>query len=98
FDDQFAFLQEAGIPIVMLGLLQAIPRTPLYERLERTGRLRSPAQGNNTLSFTNIDPICMPYEDLVNGYRSLFERLYTPKAIADRWLPHPYQWRAPPDP
>jgi radical SAM superfamily enzyme YgiQ (UPF0313 family) len=97
FDDQFTFLQEAGIPIVMLGLLQAIPRTPLYERLERTGRLRSPAQGNNTLSFTNIDPICMPYEDLVNGYRSLFARLYTLKAIGDRWLANIDQWRAVPD-
>jgi len=54
FDDQYEFLQAAGIPIVMLGLLQAIPRTPLYERLERAGRLRAPTQGNNTLSFTNI--------------------------------------------
>jgi radical SAM superfamily enzyme YgiQ (UPF0313 family) len=97
FDDQFAFLQEAGIPIVMLGLLQAIPRTPLYERLERAGRLRSPAQGNNTLSFTNIDPVCMTYEDLVNGYRSLFARLYTLDAIADRWLANVDQWRAVPD-
>src|SRR5205814_9462337 len=75
FDDQYAFLQEAGIPIVMLGLLQAIPRTPLYERLEKAGRLRAPAQGNNTLSFTNIDPVCMSYGELVNGYRALFTRM-----------------------
>ena len=45
FEDQYDFLQEAGIPIVMLGLLQAIPRTPLYERLERTGRLPKPHAG-----------------------------------------------------
>jgi radical SAM superfamily enzyme YgiQ (UPF0313 family) len=92
FEDQFAFLQQAGIPIVMLGLLQAIPRTPLYERLEKAGRLRSPAQGNNTLSFTNIEPTCMSYADLVNGYRELFTRLYTLDAIGDRWLSNVEQW------
>jgi len=94
FEDQYAFLQEAGIPIVMLGLLQAIPRTPLYERLERAGRLRSPSQGNNTLSFTNIEPTCMPYDQLVNGYRELFTRLYGFQAIGDRWLANVDTWRA----
>jgi radical SAM superfamily enzyme YgiQ (UPF0313 family) len=92
FDDQYSFLQEAGLPIVMLGLLQAIPRTPLYERLERTQRLRAPAQGNNTLSFTNIEPVCMTYGELVNGYRALFGRVYTFEAIADRWLANVAQW------
>jgi len=96
FEDQYSFLQEAGVPIVMLGLLQAIPRTPLYERLERVGRLRSPVQGNNTLSFTNIEPTCMSYEELVNGYRELFTRLYTLKAIGDRWLANIEQWRTVP--
>jgi hypothetical protein len=96
FDDQYAFLQDAGIPIVMLGLLQAIPRTPLYERLEKAGRLRAPFGGNNTLSFTNIEPICMRHEDLVNGYRSLFTRLYTPRALGDRWLANVEQWRTVP--
>jgi radical SAM superfamily enzyme YgiQ (UPF0313 family) len=93
FADQYTFLQAAGIPIVMLGLLQAIPRTPLYERLEHAGRLRTPVQGNNTLSFTNIDPICMTYEELVNGYRTLFTKLYTLDAIGDRWLANVDQWR-----
>jgi len=94
FEDQYDFLQESGVPIVMLGLLQAIPRTPLYERLERAGRLRSPAQGNNTLSFTNIEPVCMRYDELVDGYRDLFTRVYTFEAMGDRWLANVSQWRA----
>ncbi len=92
FDDQYEFLQAAGTPVVMLGLLQAIPRTPLYERLERAGRLRSPLQGNNTLSFTNIEPICMRYDELVNGYRKLFTRIYQLSALGDRWLANVSQW------
>jgi hypothetical protein len=62
--------------------------------LERAGRLRSPTQGNNTLSFTNIEPICMRYEQLVDGYRELFTRIYGFQAIGDRWLANVDSWRA----
>ncbi len=92
FEDQYKFLQKSGIPIVMLGILQAIPRTPLYERLEKAGRLRSAAQGNNTLSFTNVEPLQMSYEQLINGYRELFARIYTWDAVGDRWLSNVKQW------
>ncbi len=92
FDDQYTFLQLAGVPIAMLGILQAIPRTPLYERVEREGRLRSAAQGNNTLSVTNIEPKNMTYDELVTGYRDLFIRSYTWDAIGERWLNNVKQW------
>ena len=92
FEDQYEFLQLAGVPIVMLGILQAIPRTPLYERLEKAGRLRSAAQGNNTLSFTNIEPLQLSYEELIDGYRELFQRIYTWDAVGDRWLSNVEQW------
>ena len=92
FEDQYEFLQLAGVPIVMLGILQAIPRTPLYERLEEAGRLRSVAQGNNTLSFTNIEPEQMSYDELISGYRELFQRIYTWEALGDRWLANVEQW------
>ena len=92
FEDQYTFLQMAGIPVAMLGILQAIPRTPLYERIEKEGRLRSAAQGNNTLSVTNIEPKKMTYEELVTGYRDLFLRAYTWDAIGERWLNNVKQW------
>jgi radical SAM superfamily enzyme YgiQ (UPF0313 family) len=92
FEDQYQFLQMAGVPIAMLGILQAIPRTPLYERIEKAGRLRSAAQGNNTLSVTNIQPLKMTYEELVTGYRDLFLRSYTWDAIGERWLNNVRQW------
>ena len=97
FEDQYEFLQLAGAPIVMLGILQAIPRTPLYERLEKEGRLRSAAQGNNTLSFTNIEPLQMSYGALITGYRELFQRIYTWDALGDRWLANVEQWSKYPD-
>jgi radical SAM superfamily enzyme YgiQ (UPF0313 family) len=41
FEDQFQFIQNNGITLAMVGMLQAIPRTPLYERLQRDGRCRT---------------------------------------------------------
>src|SRR5262249_33195893 len=35
FDRQFEFIRRSGIVVASLGLLLALPRTPLYERLAR---------------------------------------------------------------
>ena len=40
FEDQFRFIQDNGILLAMVGMLTAVPKTPLYERLEKAGRLR----------------------------------------------------------
>jgi len=34
FDEQFQFIQDARIPISMTGMLNAMPKTPLYARLK----------------------------------------------------------------
>ena len=39
FEDQFRFIQDNGITLAMVGMLQAIPTTPLYERLRARGTL-----------------------------------------------------------
>ena len=48
FDLQISFIQELAVPTAMVGLLMALPRTKLYERLEREGRILSQSNGNNT--------------------------------------------------
>ena len=40
FDEQYEFIRRNGIGIAGLSVLSPIPTTPLYERLERAGRLR----------------------------------------------------------
>jgi radical SAM superfamily enzyme YgiQ (UPF0313 family) len=47
FDRQVEFIEQSAIPIAMVGLLQALPGTQLYRRLEREGRLIGDADGNN---------------------------------------------------
>ena len=80
FDDQFRFIQDNGITLAMVGMLQAIPTTPLYERLERDGRL---VEEDTDCNFV---PKQMSREELREGYWNLVKRLYTPQAFLDRYF------------
>jgi len=75
FDEQFRFIQEARIPISMTGLLNAIPRTPLYTRLKKAGRLVAEHVGDQFI-FTNVLPSGMSRIELYQGYKRLLQRLY----------------------
>ncbi len=79
FDDQYNFIQDNGITLAMVGMLQAIPRTPLFERLEKTGRLVDDPN-------CNFVPQQMTREELIGGYWGLVKRLYSPSAYLDRYM------------
>lgn len=77
FQRQIEFIQQSGIVTAMVGLLQAIPGTHLYERLRRQGRLFGQLSGNNADGTTNFIPR-MNRELLLSGYRALTKHLYDP--------------------
>ena len=93
FAEQFDFLQEAQIPMAMLSVLVAVPRTPLYNRLKAEGRLLN-MQGDTsdcshyvgTAGGTNFHPLQMTREELAAGQERLYQRLYSPEAFAHRLL------------
>jgi len=78
FERQIRFIQESGIATAMVGMLTALSGTKLYQRLVREGRLLEAASGNNTSIATNFVPK-MKMEQLVNGYRTIIETIYSPK-------------------
>jgi radical SAM superfamily enzyme YgiQ (UPF0313 family) len=80
FEDQFRFIQENGILLAMVGMLTAVPKTPLYERLEREGRLRLDDPN------CNIVPKQMTPFELQQKYWELLKRLYDPQAFFDRYF------------
>jgi len=80
FEEQFRFIQDNGITLAMVGMLQAIPRTPLYERLQREGRLVDDDPN------CNFVPRQMSRDELRQGYWDLVQRLYTPEAFFDRYF------------
>ncbi len=83
FERQIAFIQQSGIVTAMVGLLQAIPGTRLYDRLRREGRLREWVTGDNADGSTNIVPT-MPVETLQAGYRRIVQTIYAPRAHYQR--------------
>jgi len=69
----------------LIGLLTALPKTPLYDRLKRDGRLSTQEHAHeNTRPSTNVIPKSMPYEAMVDGYIALYKRLLTDREIALR--------------
>jgi radical SAM superfamily enzyme YgiQ (UPF0313 family) len=85
FEKQHRFITDAGIQVSMVGLLTALPRTPLYERLQQKGRLIVGAEhGDNTKPGTNIIPKRMGYAAMVQNYQALYQRLFSDHGIARR--------------
>ena len=77
FDSHIRFIQEAGIPMAMAGLLTALKGTNLYHRLEREGRLLTESSGNNTDVTLNFVPQ-LPREQLIAEYKRVVSTLYDP--------------------
>jgi radical SAM superfamily enzyme YgiQ (UPF0313 family) len=85
FARQERFITDSGIQAAMIGLLQATPKTPLYERLAADGRLNPDTDGSDNVKlWTNVMPKGMSYGELLAGYRDLYRRLFDDRGIAAR--------------
>jgi hypothetical protein len=78
FDAQIDFVQRAGIPIAMVGLLTAVRGSHLYTRLEHEGRLLAESTGNNVEIALNFEPE-LDRDVLIDGYRRVLSALYGPR-------------------
>ena len=77
FDSHINFIQKAGIPMAMAGLLTALKETDLWHRLKQEDRLLVASSGNNTDMSLNFVPE-MPREELLSEYRRVVSTLYDP--------------------
>jgi radical SAM superfamily enzyme YgiQ (UPF0313 family) len=84
FDRQVEFLKRARIVGAMAGMLSAIPKTPLYDRLEAEGRLDNAAADDPEIA-TNIIPLLMTRETLRDGWLDMMNRLYHPDNYFERF-------------
>ena len=80
------FVTRTGIPAAMMGMLQALPNTALWHRLEKEDRLiqdKDAAKGVNQTNLLNFKPT-RPIRDIANEYVDAFCALYEPNAYMDR--------------
>jgi radical SAM superfamily enzyme YgiQ (UPF0313 family) len=75
-----AFIDLSGIPILTINLLQALPRTPLWDRLKRDGRLIADGGGlESNVQFLR------PYDEVVAGWRRCIGHAYDPERLFARF-------------
>jgi radical SAM superfamily enzyme YgiQ (UPF0313 family) len=83
FVASYDFLQAAGIPMVLVAMLNALDGTPLRRRLADEGRLKQLLLSDAALD-TNIVPLQMTSQQLLKGTVWLLNRLYRPRAFLER--------------
>jgi len=76
FDAQIRFIQQVGIVTAMVGLLNALPHTRLWRRLQHENRLLQDTTGENTDGTLNFMPK-MDAASLVAGYHRIIRELYS---------------------
>jgi hypothetical protein len=81
FDRQVEFIEKARIASALVGQLHAIPRTPLYDRLEAEGRID---ESEDSGFSTNVIPLLMTREQMQDGYIRVLNRLYEPESYFRR--------------
>ncbi len=77
------FVETAAIPTTTFAMLQALPNTALWHRLEREGRMRNGDGNINQTTLMNFEPT-RPIEEIAREYVDAFSRLYDRKSFLDR--------------
>jgi radical SAM superfamily enzyme YgiQ (UPF0313 family) len=81
------FVEQTTIPMAMFSMLQALPDTALWHRLNKEGRLGSHNSGMNQTTLMNFIPT-RPLEDIAREYVNAFWQLYDPSAYLERTYRH----------
>jgi len=76
------FLARARISTALVGMLHAIPTTPLFKRLKEAGRLNTDEDAD--LYGTNVVPLGMSSEELRDGFVRVMLEAYSTDAYFGR--------------
>ncbi|WMS42776.1 B12-binding domain-containing radical SAM protein [Acuticoccus sp. MNP-M23] len=85
-------IEEAAIPVAMVGLLYALPETQLSRRLEKEGRMYPQMSFEDATRFGTVDQCTLglnfdtqrPREEILKDFRTVVARSYTPEAYHKR--------------
>ncbi len=89
FDLQYDFIQKAYLPSISMHMLNAPRGTRLWRRLRAEGRVIDAfriADNSSQRMFNNIIPKRMTRVELMQGFRDLYEKLFTWESFKERML------------
>jgi len=78
-DHIIEFIRASNIPILTINVLYALPKTPLWRRLEAEGRLLPEGERESNVVFR------MPYDAVIAMWRRCITAAYTPEALYERF-------------
>jgi len=81
------FVEQTSIPTALFSMLQALPNTALWHRLEKEGRLLGQSADINQTTLMNFVPT-RPVAEVAREYVDGFWRLYEPQNFLDRAYRH----------
>jgi radical SAM superfamily enzyme YgiQ (UPF0313 family) len=73
------FIDASQIPLLTINLLQALPKTPLWDRLAKEGRLIEDEGRDSNVDFR------LPYDDVVTTWRACMGSAYEPAKLLERY-------------
>jgi radical SAM superfamily enzyme YgiQ (UPF0313 family) len=81
------FVEQTAIPTALFGILQALPNTALWHRLEKEARLLGNKGDGDQMALMNFIPT-RPIDEIAKEYIHAFCTLYEPKQFLDRAYRH----------
>jgi radical SAM superfamily enzyme YgiQ (UPF0313 family) len=78
-DHIIEFIRASNIPVLTINVLYALPKTPLWKRLEAEGRLLDDERRESNVVFK------LPYETVQAMWRRCITAAYTPEAVYARF-------------
>jgi radical SAM superfamily enzyme YgiQ (UPF0313 family) len=73
------FIEASGIPLLTINMLHALPKTPLWHRLESEGRLLDGAGRESNVRFL------LPYDTVAGMWLRCVTEAYRPEAVYARF-------------
>src|SRR5215475_6487010 len=73
------FIDQSKIPMLTINLLQALTKTPLCDRLNRSNRLNHDEARDSNVEFL------LPYDHVVGEWRRCMEIAYAPEKLFERY-------------
>jgi len=88
------FIDRSNIPVLTINLLQALPKTPLWDRLAREGRIVSDTSLESNVRFLR------PYDEVLAMWRRCIAYAYQPERLFARFAyqvkaTYPHRFAAP---
>jgi radical SAM superfamily enzyme YgiQ (UPF0313 family) len=74
------FIDLSQIPILTMNLLQALPKTPLWDRLAKDGRIDTDPKRESNVRFLR------PYDEVVEVWRRCIAHAYDPERLFARFI------------